>query len=142
MEKNVWRECHSSKYDRKYWFNEVSGESVWEDPTTSASAAAAGVAQQGEGRHDNTGDRGSTGKTTLTTDYADGNNVKRVKRDNNAEDGHASTASMVNTENGDIFEEPPFIAIERERKRDGLLTYLCAQNEKYGAMKGLSSYKS
>jgi hypothetical protein len=30
----IWRECHSTTHNRKYWFNEATGDSVWVDPNT------------------------------------------------------------------------------------------------------------
>ena len=37
-EESEWTEGFSSKYKRKYWFNNVTGKSVWEDPHTSQTA--------------------------------------------------------------------------------------------------------
>ena len=34
-EESEWTEGISSKYKRKYWFNNITGKSVWEDPQTS-----------------------------------------------------------------------------------------------------------
>ena len=33
-DESEWTEGFSSKYKRKYWFNNVTGKSVWEDPHT------------------------------------------------------------------------------------------------------------
>ena len=34
-ESSEWTEGFSSKYKRKYWFNNITGKSVWEDPQPS-----------------------------------------------------------------------------------------------------------
>lgn len=106
-----WRECHSNTYNRKYWFNEATGESVWEDPNISA-----GKRRQ----EDNDDMQSANGKVDVSDASDESRNPKRSK-----------------TEVIEILEEPPSMAIERERLRSEVQLALAEENQKYGEMKGI-----
>ena len=108
-----WQESFSKTYNRTYWFNTITGESVWEDPATKTTAAS---------------ERGSDL-------LLDGSQLKRRKVENDV--GAHETSSVISSTDADVIvEESPRIGIERELIRDQLLTLFSQDNEKMGEMKG------
>ncbi len=118
-----WQEAYSNNHQRKYWFNTVTGISVWENPNEIQASTA---------------EPGGDAKRRRITDEKDDGKHAGTDIDSEAKTRTETPTGLKSNvgESLDIFEESPIISIEREKQRDRILTAFSEDNEKLGELAG------
>lgn len=122
----LWLESFSKKYQRKYWYNRVTKQSVWIDP--SISGASPTVPEK------------STELNSLATAAASGTSTTVVTGKRSATStAPAEKRAKVEAESvAELYEDSPFVAIERLRLWEQNLTDFAEDNSRFGKMIGRS----
>jgi hypothetical protein len=117
-QKSIWQKMFSTKFQCSYWFNPVTNESVWKDPTGDA-----------------VNDISASGQN-----YVPEIDQPRKKQKTNSASAHSSSSSADTKKlsSSYVMEDFPSLAIERERLREECHAVLVRENARHGIMQGKS----
>ncbi len=118
VNESAWQEKYSTTHKAVYWFNPMTNESVWTDPTGKKPSASPHANQA---QHE---------------DINEEQPHKKRRGNPSSALSTSCTGSAVSAALAEVIEDHPSLALERERLREQCHHLLVDENAKYGAMKG------
>jgi len=118
VNESAWQEKYSTTHKAVYWFNPMTNESVWTDPTGKKPSASPHANQA---QHE---------------DINEEQPHKKRRGNPSSASSSSCTGSAVSAALAEVIEDHPSLALERERLREQCHHLLVDENAKYGTMRG------